>query len=367
MTTDVAAPLHVSTTFRYPSDPAKLQPAADLDVDTAVTPTAAHTLSHPHIYSRISAPSTTRLEATLSTLLGGYAVTYASGLAAFHALLVHVNPRRLLIGQAYHGCHGVAALMKRLTGMEIMPLDTPPQPGDLVHLETPMNPTGEATSIAVYAARARAAGALLSVDSTFAPPPLQVPLELGAHWLMHSGTKYIGGHSDMLAGVLVTVDANAARALYLDRMYLGNVMGSFEGWLGLRSVRTLELRVLRQSTTATALARWIDAEWTGKAVDRVLHASLQPQEDWLTQQMPRGFGPVFAVLMKTEAAARSLPSNLKLWMHATSLGGVESLVEWRAMSDAGCDRRLLRFSVGVEAEEDLRADLDTAFKAVAAM
>ncbi|ROT35578.1 PLP-dependent transferase [Sodiomyces alkalinus F11] len=312
-------------------------------------------------------------------------------------MLVRLNPRRIAIGDGYHGCHGVAAIMARLTGLEILTLDEADlaklQRGDVLHVETPLNPTGEARDLAHYASVARAKGAFLTVDATFAPPPLQDPFELGADVVMHSGTKYFGGHSDMLCGVLAVAPARAAEReengnplagilgiekLREDRLLLGGVMGSLEGWLGLRSLRTLELRVRRQAETATRLVAWLagaSARKNGSSVvaavvDRVSHASLQEgaadESSWLRRQMPGGFGPVFALYMRTRDQARRLPSKLALFHHATSLGGVESLVEWRRMTDPRCDECLIRVSIGVEAWEDLRDDLLQGFEALAA-
>jgi len=205
---------------------------------------------------------------------------------------------------------------------------------------------------------------------------------------MHSGTKYIGGHSDLLCGVLATtavgeVGGRLAVGLRADRVFLGSVMGGLEGWLGVRSLRTLELRVGRQSQSAEELVRWLDgcvnggraadqdaqaeaeAKVVKRYVDRVQHASLQREDmGWLKQQMPNGFGPVFAIWMRGPAAARALPSKLKLFHHATSLGGVESLIEWRRMSDHDVDERLLRVSVGVEDWRDLKADLAAGLRAL---
>lgn len=256
-----------------------------------------------------------------------------------------------------------------------IPLDTAAadlRPGDLVHLETPLNPYGTASSIAEYAARAHAAGALLSVDATFAPPPLQNPFLHGADYVVHSATKYLGGHSDLLGGVLVTQDAAAAALLREERCYIGSVMGGLEAWLGLRSVRTLELRVERQSASATRLAGWLQAlarsdGVVGAVVKDVTHASLQVQEPWLVSQMPRGFGPVFAIRTGTKEQAKTLPSRLRYFLHATSLGGVESLIEWRAMSDATVDPTVVRVSVGCEAWEDLRDDLERGLREIVGM
>ena len=274
-------------------------------------------------------------------------------------------------------------LHARLTGLVILPLDCPAEDlsaGDIVHLETPTNPTGEALEIRKYAQKAHAKGAHLVVDATFGPPGLQEPFALGADVVMHSGTKYLGGHSDLLCGVLATSQKKWITELKLQRTVLGNVMGSLEAWLAVRSLRTLALRVEKQSESATRIVTWlagclrtenpqgIDAGVTVRAVvDKVFHASVQSDADmvWLKQQMPNGFGPVFAVLLKTEEMARKLPSLLRLFNHATSLGGVESLVEWRAMSDRTCDVRLVRISVGVEDWRDLQYDLEGAFRTLA--
>lgn len=320
----------------------------------------------------------------LTSVLGGRALTYASGLAAFHMMLVRINPKRIAIGEGYHGCHGIIDILARLTGLQKLPLDCDPselQPGDVVHVETPLNPTGEARDLQFYADKAHKAGAYLTVDATFAPPPLQDPFKHGADVVMHSGTKYFGGHSDMLCGVLALspkldkVDEWFDHMLH-ERAILGPVMGSMEGWLGLRSMRTMELRVLRQSQTATELVAWLaeqvkDASSpVGKVVDHVKHASLQPaaaeEDGWLRKQMPRGYGPVFSLWMKDESVAKKLPGKLHLFHHATSLGGVESLIEWRAMTDRFVDKRLLRVSVGLEALEDMKADFEQAFAKLAA-
>lgn len=368
---DVAPPIHTTTTFRYHHDPDQLLvPFTDSD----------------HIYSRITAPTTTRLEALLTTLLTAPSLTYPSGLAAFHALLVHLRPRRIALSGGYHGIHGVIRIHTNLTGLQALSLDDDDaahllEPGDILHVETPLNPTGEARNLAHYAQLAHARGAYLVVDATFAPPPLQDPFAHGADAVLHSGTKYLGGHSDMLCGVLATRHAAWHRGLKDERVFLGGVMGSLEGWLGVRSLRTLELRVLRQSASAERLVAWLAAAASGgrsgenqqeeavvvnKCVDKVLHASLQEEAavegSWLRTQMPRGWGPVFAIVMRDEDFARRLPSKLALFHHATSLGGVESLIEWRAMSDNTVARTLLRVSVGVEAWEDLREDLLNGFR-----
>jgi cystathionine beta-lyase/cystathionine gamma-synthase len=336
------------------------------------------------VYSRESSGNQTRLEAVLSSLLKAPCLTYSSGLAAIHAAYTLLNPKRVSIGNGYHGTHGVLEIHKRVSGCKELPLDCKGEElseGDLICLETPVNPTGEAFNIAHYAEKAHSRGAFLMVDSTFAPPPLQDPFRFGADIVMHSGTKYIGGHSDMLCGVLATKKKDWLAKLAEDRVYLGSVMGSLEGWLGVRSVRTLELRVERQSQNATELVEALSGALSGRSVgtglsqsdvDAVVdvvadikHASLQSADkSWLTKQMPGGYGPVFAIVMKSEDLAKRLPSKLHFFAHATSLGGVESLVEWRTMSDATIEKTILRFSIGIEDHRDLLEDLISGFRAL---
>lgn len=287
---------------------------------------------------------------------------------------------RVAITGGYHGSHTVLSLHRRLAGTQTLPLNCPASDlgsGDVIHLETPLNPTGEAFDITLFAAKAHARGAYLLVDSTFAPPGLQDPFEFGADVVWHSGTKYIGGHSDLLCGVLASRNENWMEGLRSERTVLGSVMGSMEAWLAVRSLRTLSVRVQRQSASVGNLVAWLDnlvsnegtggevGEMVRGVVARVQHSSLQRKDmRWLKKQMPNGFGPVFSIWTSTEELARRLPSKLKLFQHATSLGGVESLIEWRAMSDHTVDRRLMRVSVGLEDWEDLRDDLVEGFKAL---
>jgi len=203
--------------------------------------------------------------------------------------------------------------------------------------------------------------------------------------VMHSGTKYVGGHSDFLCGVLAAKNADWVQQLHRDRLYLGSVMGGFDSWLGTRSIRTLEMRVLRQSQSADFIVQALYSVLTGntsssfvldnedikvirETIREIHHASLQPAaqfaESWLKKQMPRGFGPVFGLVLHRAEYAKHLPSKLLLFHHATSLGGVESLIEWRTMTDSTVTKEVLRVSIGVEDREDLLADLIQGLRAV---
>lgn len=310
----------------------------------------------------------------------GHAVSYASGLAALHAALTFLNPRRISVGEGYHGSHEVISVISRLSGLQKLELDCSAEDlgeGDVILLETPVNPLGTAFNIEEYAEKAHSRGAYLIVDSTFGPPGLQDPFLWGADIVFHSGSKYFGGHSDMLCGVLAVKREDWLKQLYEDRVALGNNIGNLEGWLGLRSLRTLEVRVQRASQNCGKLVSWLaDAQKMSdpapgteqyivqSVLKNIYHASLQ-DEEWLVKQMPCGFGPVFSIVLQNEIFAKTLPSKLNYFQHATSLGGVESLIEWRAMSDSKVDHKLLRISVGLENWEDLKADLLQAFASLA--
>ncbi|KLP03549.1 putative cystathionine beta-lyase [Fusarium fujikuroi] len=293
---DVAPPIHVAATFRYPRNPECMREHHErpsypvLDVGE-------------HCYSRQSTPGLSRLEAVLSSVLGQPCLAYSSGLAAFHASLIMLKPKKVSIGVGYHGCHGTLELYARSSGTEILSLDCAVDQlgsGDLIHLETPVNPTGKAFDIQYYADRAHSRGAYLSVDSTFAPPPLQDAFIQGADIVMHSGTKYIGGHSDFLCGILAVKSGSPGdewlQQLHRDRLYLGSVMAGFDSWLATRSIRTLEMRVLKQSQSAEAIVSALRLGLVGscrqppsiglseketkiiqKVVKEVHHASLQDE------------------------------------------------------------------------------------------
>jgi len=264
-----------------------------------------------HIYSRYSQNVTIRVEKVIGALHDGHAITYASGLAAAYAALVHLKPKRIAITEAYHGVFATIKVYQQSRDVEVplVDLDAEYQEGDVAWLETPLNPTGEAKDIKYYADKIHAVGGKLVVDATFAPPPLQNPLKWGADIVLHSATKYLGGHSDLLSGVLVVPTSEKWRQLWDDRTFFGNVMGSLEAWLLLRSLRTLHLRVPRQSQTATALAAWLNQLVSipkGQTLDgvpagvlsHVYHSSLQDKTKFdPATQLTGGYGATFAILL----------------------------------------------------------------------
>jgi cystathionine gamma-synthase len=334
-TADVAPPIHVSTTFVAENDAAL-------------------------VYARNDQPTRRRLEAVLGALDGGHAVVFASGQAAATGALLHLRPRRVAIQPGgYHGTHAAIDALAPF-GVEKVPLEAEVGAGDVVWLETPRNPTCELQDIGAHAARARAAGARLVVDGTFATPVLQQPLALGADVVYHSMTKFLGGHSDALGGVLVARDPALADGLRATRTVTGAVPGALETWLVLRGVRTLGLRVRQQTATATRLAAFLEPR-----VARVWHPSLPSHPGHaLAKQQMRGPGPILSIELASEASARALPGALRLFRDATSLGGVESLVEWRRKQDPHASPNLVRIAVGIEDPEDLERDLEGALAEV---
>ncbi|KJE93972.1 cystathionine beta-lyase [Capsaspora owczarzaki ATCC 30864] len=321
----------------------------------------------PHVYSRMSQPTRDRAEAVLGALEHGHAVLYSTGLAAIHAAFVFYNPKRILIDGGYFGTVAVAKLIGSKFGTRIESLKSATiQAGDLVWLETPKNPCCDIQDVAEFAKRAHAVGAIVVADATFAPPPLQYCLDLGADMVMHATTKYLGGHSDLLGGALVVRDRATQEKLLNERSISGAVPGSLETWLLLRSLRTLELRVTRQSQSAAILAAWF-ASGRAPFVKRVWHPSLptHPLHDVAVKQMKGSFGGVLSIELDTEHRAVKLPDRLRLFADATSLGGVESLIEWRYRVDQTISPCLLRVSVGLEDPQDLIADMEAGLASLA--
>lgn len=345
---DVGAPLRMSTTYRYDSDPSKLVPIGENPKPDGKA-----------VYSRLGQPNVDRVEQILEKVLGGYAIAYSSGLSAYHAALTHFNPNRVFISHGYHGCHGVLGLYQR-RGVEIYDLEEvemKARQGDLIHVETPLNPTGEARDLKYYSGISKARGCTLLVDSTFAPPPLQDPWIFGADIIMHSASKYFGGHSDVLAGVLATRDPAIRDSLLHDRVYLGTIIPTLEAWLLLRSLRTLEMRVMKQVDNTNRIVAYLKNNRAKfPALAAIHHATLQ-SEDFVREQQPYGGPPVFQLILTSPQKARVFPSKLQLFHHCTSLGGVESMIEWRCLSDDKVAHTVLRVSVGCENVEDLIADL----------
>jgi cystathionine gamma-synthase len=234
----------------------------------------------------------------------------------------------------------------------------------MIWIETPANPMWGITDIREAATMAHEAGALLAVDSTVATPVLTQPLTLGADVVMHSATKYLNGHSDVLAGaVVVARNDTFANRVARARAMLGTILGPMEASLLLRGMRTLHLRVRHQAATAAGIARHFAAH---PRIEAVLYPGLasDPGHAVALRQMQDGFGGMLSIRVKGgEESAIRTAANVKLWKRATSLGGVESLIEHRASIEGPgtpCPADLLRLSAGLEAQTDLIADLEQA-------
>ncbi|KAJ8585570.1 cystathionine gamma-synthase [Rhizopogon salebrosus TDB-379] len=359
---EVAPSISVTSTFRAAPDD-DLEGIGLLD-------------SEKHVYSRYSQNVTSRVEQILSKINEGYAITYASGLAAAFSALVHYKPKRIAISGGYMGCHGAIStyVRGRFTDTPIIGLDDEFQEGDLCWLESPLNPTGESRDIKYYADKIHAIGGKLLIDSTFGPPPLQYPFKWGADCVFHSGTKYFGGHSDLLCGIIIVKTEAERGELWHDRIYMGNMMGSLESWLLLRSLRTMHLRIPRQSESGTEIAQWLSKAVVpegqqydgipGGVITKVWHSSLQETDARgfnPSVQMEGGFNACFSILLAKQEYAEKLPFSLEYFVPATSLGGVESLVEHRFRVDPKEDPLLVRLSIGVEEVGDLKDDLRKAF------
>ena len=353
-------------------DPASGSVAPPIVLSTTFARDAEGTPIGGHTYIRESNPNQDQLEEALAPLEGGEAaLVFASGMAAGVALLQALPPGSHVIfpDDAYYGFRVAAeeflpnwGIRSSFVGMEdLAALEAEIRPETrLVWLETPSNPLLKVVDLAGAAAVARRAGALVAVDNTFATPVLQQPLGLGADVVLHSTTKYLGGHSDVQGGALVLArrDALFEKLLHL-RHVLGAVASPFNSWLVLRGVRTLACRVNAQSANALAVARALDAFPAVAAVHYPGLAS-HPGHEIARRQMS-SFGAMlsFRAAGGREAALRAV-SRVRLFTRATSLGGVESLIEHRATSEGPGSRTpqdLIRVSVGLEHPDDLIADL----------
>jgi cystathionine gamma-synthase len=329
------------------------------------------------VYARADNPAFDQAEAVMAQLEeGAQAALFASGMAAATAVFQALSPGDHVLAPKVMYWSLRNWLMNFATrwglNVELIDMADPAavqaavRPGvtKLVWIETPANPLWTVTDIAATAEIAHAAGALVAVDSTVPSPVLTRPLTLGADIVMHAGTKYLNGHSDLVAGVLVTrEDSEYWRRVKMVRAQIGGTLGSFEAWLLLRGMRTLYLRVRAASQSAQRIAEHFHGH---PLVEAVLYPGLPSAHGHAVaaRQMQGGFGGMMSIRAKGgEAAAIATAANVELWKRATSLGGTESLIEHRAsVEGAGTPAPpdLLRLSVGIEDAGDLIADLEQA-------
>ncbi|MGE3108807.1 MAG: PLP-dependent aspartate aminotransferase family protein [Phycisphaerales bacterium] len=333
-------------------------------------------------YSRTGNPTRSALEESLAAVEGGrHGLAFASGLAAANAVLQTLAAGDHVVASQdlYGGCYRLFTKVFQKFGVQFSLIDsTDPvnvagaltRSTRLVWLETPSNPLLKVTDLAACARIAKAAGATVLVDNTFATPVFQRPLQLGADIVLHSTTKYIGGHCDVIGGALVTSDENLYQQLKFIQNATGGVPGPQDCFLLLRGIKTLALRVARHAENAQKVAEFLD---THAAVERVLFPGLRshPQHD-LAASQSTGFGSIVSVEFKGGIDfVRALVPKLRLWPLAESLGGIKSLlchpatmthaaVEPAERARIGIGDGLVRLSVGLEDPADLIEDIDRA-------
>jgi methionine-gamma-lyase len=376
VTGSVTPPIHMTTTFKLPEPGPRLMDALFLRGDRP-----------PHVYSRWSNPSVRTLEEKMAALEGAEAgVAFASGMAAVSSVLftfLSAGDHVVASDVCYAGTAELLGLHAGRYGIEVSLVDTSDaeavrkalRPNTrLVYIETPANPILRLTDIAAVAGIAHQAGVPLVVDSTFATPVFQRPLALGADFVLHSMTKYLGGHGDALGGIVVGAREEVHRIREGMLIHLGGAMSPFNAWLINRGLATLSLRMQKHQSSALAVARFLDQH---PKVKRVLYPGLEshPQHDLARRQMS-GFGGMVVAQMDIETAT-NLVQQVRVFTYATSLGDYQSLlfyyptemyVDSAAYLDAEQKRAIrewagdgiMRISIGLEDPEDLIADLDGA-------
>lgn len=338
-----------------------------------------------HEYSRTSNPTRDALQTCLASLeWGTRGMAFSSGLAATHAVLAtldagdHVVANDDMYGGTFRQFdkvwrrHGLTFSYADLRDPEAFEAACTPKT-KLLWLETPTNPMLKLVDIAELCQRAHARGVLVAVDNTFATPYLQQPLRMGADIVVHSTTKYIGGHSDVVGGAVLVRDEDLGNRIAFVQNANGGTPGPFDSWLTLRGLKTLAIRMDRHCDNAETIAKWLQAH---PRVKKVHYPGLpdHPQHELAARQMRRPGGMVTAVLDGNIENARKFLSTVHAFALAESLGGVESLIEHPAImthasippdrrAAIGIDDTLVRLSVGIEHVEDLLADLDQALVA----
>jgi cystathionine gamma-lyase len=333
-------------------------------------------------YSRSGNPTRANLEECLASLEGAtHGLAFSSGLAATATVMLLLDPGDHVVftEDVYGGTFRLFDKVFRRYGLSFTAVD-PTDPDAIaaamtdrtrmVWLESPTNPLLRVVDLDAVSELVQGAGALVAVDSTFASPVLQRPLELGADLVIHSSTKFLGGHSDVLGGAVLTSDEGLAERLRFHQNAVGAVPSPFDCWLLLRGLKTLQLRVHRQCDNALAVARWLEGQ---DAVVRVYYPGLEsnPGHALARRQMSGYYGGVVSFEVSSGDAARSFLERLRVFTLAESLGAVESLAESPAMmthasipeetrTRVGVSDGLLRLSVGIEDVDDLLADLEQA-------
>jgi cystathionine gamma-synthase len=330
-------------------------------------------------YARVGNPTRTALQVALASLENAaHGVAFSSGLGATTTLMHLVSPgdRVVLIADVYGGVYRMTSQIYEPKGYKFTYVpasefneNLAAHLGDdvkMVWIETPSNPMLNIVDIRKAADAAHAVGAMVVVDNTFATPYLQQPLDLGADAVVHSTTKYLGGHSDTIGGFIATNDDSLAERLFFLQKSLGAVPGPFDAWLVLRGIKTLAVRMRQHCENARRVAEFLDGH---PGVERVLYPGLPNHPGYeIARTQMRDFGGMVSFQMESEPEAVDFVARTKIFQLAESLGGVESLIEHPARmthaSTAGAPfappGNLVRLSVGIESAEDLLADLEAA-------
>jgi len=348
------------------------------------------TFAHPGVglstgydYSRLQNPTREHLEMTVAKLEGGVdAMAFSSGMAAIAALMELFSPGDHIIASddLYGGSHRLFYNISEKNGLRFSLVNTSDISRIEAHIrpetkaifiETPTNPMMHVTDIAAAARLAKSYNLLLIVDNTFLTPYYLKPLALGADIVIHSGTKFLGGHNDTLAGFLVVADSGLSERLRFIYKTIGGCLAPFDSWLIIRGIKTLAVRMDRQQDSAMKIAQWLQGH---KKVKAVHYIGLPSHPDYeVSKRQGTGFGSMISFETDSEETAVRVLSKVSLIQYAESLGGVETLITYPMLQThadipkeereaKGINERLLRLSVGLESQEDLIRDLEQAFE-----
>jgi cystathionine gamma-synthase len=347
---------------------------------------ASATFAHPGVgqstgfdYSRSLNPTNLHLEDTVAALEdGSHAVAFSSGMAAVSALMELFSPGDHIIASddLYGGTVRLFSHISQKNGVKVSYASAPENiekeitpSTKAVFIETPSNPMMRVTDIAAAAAVTKKHKALLIVDNTFLTPYFQKPFSLGADIVLHSGTKYLGGHNDTLAGLLVVKDNSLAEKLRFIAKTTGGCLSPFDSFLIIRGIKTLAVRMERQQESALKIAHWLLEQ---NPVKKVYYPGLKEHPDYdVSRRQTSGFGGMLSFSVQNGQTAEKILESVKVIKYAESLGGVESLITYPMLqthadlpeserNERGINECLLRLSVGLEAAEDLIADLKQA-------
>lgn len=357
----ISFPIYQSATFRHPG----LNESTGYD------------------YSRLQNPTSEELEKTIADLENAkYGFAFSSGMAAVSTVIKLFSPgdHLLVSDDLYGGTYRIFEEIYKKFGIEADFIDTSSteevikdfKPNTVaVFIETPSNPMMKISDIAAISECAKSRGALMIVDNTFLTPYFQRPMKLGADIVIHSATKYLGGHNDTLAGALVLNDDKLAEQIQLIQKSEGAVLSPFDSWLILRGIKTLGLRMERQQENAVKIAQWLKKH---PKVDKVYYAGLPESAGYETcRKQAEGFGAMISFSVSNKEMVEKILKRVQVILFAESLGGVESLITYPMVQThaaipqeirerIGVDDKLLRLSVGIEDSEDLIHDLEQALR-----